>query len=344
VLREADSSRLDSALTVRRPLTLPPSRARQTPQPCSFGQDSARLRRYDPGFLKAAAAASTMLGSVVAASFVLLWSTGFIVARAITPFADPNLFLVARFGGTALLLALVAFAVRANWPARGEVGKHLLAGALLQGIYLGLGYWAVSQGLSAGVMALLGALQPLLTAVVAAPLFGERLPARGWFGLSLGLAGVVCVLSPRLVPGAFASANGAVIALALLSVCSITAGTLFQKTSLARTDIWTASAIQNAGAAVVAAGLAAAFQEHRFELSAVLLASLAWAVLMLSGVAATLLVWMIRHANAARVTALLFLAPPLAALQGWLLFGETLTALQAAGFALALAGVGLARR
>lgn len=285
-----------------------------------------------------------MLGSVVAASFVLLWSTGFIVARAIKPFADPNLFLAARFGGTALLLALVAFAVRAKWPARGEVGKHLFAGALLQGIYLGLGYWAVARGLSAGVMALLGALQPLLTAVVAAPLFGERLPARGWLGLTLGLAGVVCVLSPRLVPGAFASANGVVIALALLSVCSITAGTLFQKTSLARTDIWSASAIQNAGAAIVAVGLAAAFQEHRFAPSPLLWASLAWAVLMLSGFAATLLVWMVRHANAARVTALLFLAPPLAALQGWLLFGETLTGLQAAGFALALAGVALARR
>jgi drug/metabolite transporter (DMT)-like permease len=132
-----------------------------------------------------------MLASLIAAVFVVLWSTGFVVARAITPYADPNLFLLARFGGTALIFALAALAARAAWPGRRDFGKHLVAGALLQGVYLGAGYWAVAQGLSAGVMALLGALQPLATAAVAAPLFGERLSRRGWSGMALGLAGVV---------------------------------------------------------------------------------------------------------------------------------------------------------
>ncbi|NIE87065.1 EamA/RhaT family transporter, partial [Burkholderia sp. Tr-860] len=91
-----------------------------------------------------------MSALLAAAAFVALWSTGFIVARAIPPYADPNLYLLARFGGTALLFALIALASRARWPARREWGRQLLAGALLQGVYLGASYWAVAQGLPAG--------------------------------------------------------------------------------------------------------------------------------------------------------------------------------------------------
>ncbi|WP_213305299.1 DMT family transporter [Paraburkholderia sacchari] len=298
-----------------------------------------------------------MLDSLAPALFVILWSTGFVVARAIAPYADPNLFLLARFGGTALLFACVALALRAPWPRGHELGKHLFAGALLQGVYLGASYWAVAQGLSAGVMALLGALQPLLTSALAAPLFGERLTMRRWQGLSLGLAGVVLVLMPKLraaaagvqaagatdAPGAHASPLMVVI-VAVLAVGAITAGTLYQKTSLAKADIRSASAVQNAGAAVVAALLTLALGEHRWIASTTLWISLAWGIAMLSGVGVTLLVWMVRHGDAARATALLFLAPPLAALESWLLFGETLAPVQMAGFGVALAGVVIARR
>ena len=290
--------------------------------------------------------------TLLAAVFVVLWSTGFVVARAITPYADPNLFLLARFGGTALLFALAAGLARAAWPTGRDFGKHLFAGALLQGVYLGAGYWAVAQGLSAGVMALLGALQPLLTAAVAAPLFGERLSRRGWTGMALGLVGVVLVLLPELTAAAAphvshmtkGTAPGwLVVAVSILAVGAITAGTLFQKSSLARADIRSASAVQNFGAAVVAAILALALGEHRWIASPTLWASLAWGIVMLSGIGVTLLVWMVRRSDAARATALLFLAPPLAAIEGYIGFGETLLAVQVAGFAVALLGVVLAR-
>ncbi|WP_321818664.1 MULTISPECIES: DMT family transporter [unclassified Paraburkholderia] len=296
-----------------------------------------------------------MLASLTPTLFVLLWSTGFVVARAIAPYADPNLFLLARFGGTALLFACVALAMRAPWPRGREIGKHLFAGALLQGVYLGAGYWAVAQGLSAGVMALLGALQPLLTAALAAPLFGERISLRRWQGLALGLAGVVLVLMPKLLPKLQASAHAAadgvahanpllVVLVSVLSIGAITAGTLYQKSSLAKADIRSASAVQNAGAAIVAALLVLALGEHRWIASPTLWISLAWGIAMLSGAGVTLLVWMVRHGDAARATALLFLAPPLAALESWLLFRETLTPVQLAGFGVALAGVLIARR
>ncbi|MDE1009517.1 MAG: DMT family transporter [Paraburkholderia fungorum] len=289
-----------------------------------------------------------MLVSSIAALFVVLWSTGFVVARAITPYADPNLFLLARFGGTALIFALAAFAARAAWPAGRDLGKHLLAGALLQGVYLGAGYWAVAQGLSAGVMALLGALQPLATAAVAAPLFGERLSRRGWAGMALGLVGVVLVLEPKLAAAAPATPHGdappwLVVLISIVAIGAITAGTLFQKTSLAKADIRSASAVQNFGAAVVAAILALALGEHRWIASATLWGSLAWGIVMLSGISVTLLVWMVRRGDAARATAQIFIAPPLAALEGYIGFGETLLPVQIAGFGVALVGVLLAR-
>lgn len=291
-----------------------------------------------------------MLVSVTAAVFVVLWSSGFVVARAITPFADPNLFLLARFSGTAVLFAIAALAARVAWPTGRDLGKHLFAGALLQGVYLGAGYWAVAQGVSAGVMALLGALQPLLTAALAAPLFGERLSKRGWAGMALGLVGVVLVLEPKLAAASApsAAAHGAappwlVIAISLLAIGAITAGTLYQKTSLAAADLRSASAVQNLGAAIVAALLVFALGEHRWVPSIQLWASLAWGVVMLSGVSVTLLVWMVRRGDASRATALLFLAPPLAALEGYVGFGETLLPLQIAGFGAALVGVWLAR-
>jgi drug/metabolite transporter (DMT)-like permease len=289
-----------------------------------------------------------MLALFNAAVFVVLWSTGFVVARAITPFADPNLFLLARFSGTALLFAVAALVARAAWPTGRDLGKHLVAGALLQGVYLGAGYWAVAQGLSAGVMALLGALQPLLTAAVAAPLFGERLSRRGWAGMALGLVGVALVLEPKLAAAGAPVPHGnappwLVVVISILAVVAITVGTLFQKTSLAKADIRSASAVQNFGAAVVAAILALALGEHRWIASTQLWASLAWGIVMLSGVSVTLLVWMVRRGDASRATALLFLAPPLAALEGYVGFGEMLQPVQIAGFAVALAGVWLAR-
>jgi drug/metabolite transporter (DMT)-like permease len=64
---------------------------------------------------------------------------------------------------------------------------------------------------------------------------------------------------------------------------------------------------------------------------------------MLSGVSLTMLVWLVRRGDASRATALLFLVPPLAALEGYVGFGETLLPVQIAGFVVALVGVLLAR-
>ncbi|EGK70338.1 Putative transmembrane protein [Methyloversatilis universalis FAM5] len=276
--------------------------------------------------------------------FVLVWSTGFIVARAIDGAAAPGLFLCARFVLTTLLFGGIAFAAGARWPARDQWPTHLIAGALLQGVYMGGGYWAVSHGLSPAVMALLATLQPMLTALVAQRLFGEPLGRHFWGGLLAGALGVGLVLAPHLATVGPEALSPGVLAVALLSVAAITAGTLIQKTSIAATDLSSSSALQNAAGALVTGVAALLLGESLWVPGVALWGALAWAVLGLSAIGSTLLVWMVRQGSAARVSVLVLLVPPLAAVQAALLFGERLSPLQIGGFALALGGVLLCRR
>jgi drug/metabolite transporter (DMT)-like permease len=276
--------------------------------------------------------------TAIATLFILIWSTGFIVAKIVAPVADPNLFLAVRFTLAGLLFLVVAVAARVRWPARREIPKHLLAGMLLQGGYVGGTYWAVGHGLAPGLMALIGALQPLLTAVLAIAVLREIPSRRTWAGLLLGVGGVALVMVPGLSSGSGGVPAG-VFAIAIGAVLSLTAGTVLQKTSIASADLRASSVLQNAGAAAMVGLLAGARGETRWIPGAALWGSMAWAALVLSGLGTLLLVWMVRRGRAANVASLLLLSPPLAAAEAYLLFGDRLTAAQIAGLAIALAGV-----
>jgi drug/metabolite transporter (DMT)-like permease len=274
--------------------------------------------------------------------FVLIWSTGFIVAKAVLPHADVQLFLVARFSLTALVIGCAALIAGAQWPGVRRAVPHLLAGALMQGIYLCASYWAIARGLAAGVMALLGALQPLFTALFAVSFMGRTLQARTWAGLLVGFSGVALVLTPKLASHGVGSLTLLPVGAALVSVLAVTTGTIVQK-SLATTDLRTTASIQSVGAAVVASVATWLLGTPHWDGTPILWGALVWSVLMPSVVATTLLMWMMRHGDATKVTALLLLVPPLAAVQAYLFFGETLAPLQFLGFALALGGVLMTR-
>ncbi|MDF1483641.1 DMT family transporter [Ramlibacter sp. H39-3-26] len=277
--------------------------------------------------------------------FVLIWSTGFLVGRGVAPHADPFLFLIARFGLVAAFFAAAACAARAPWP-RGarRIGLHLLAGALMSGLYVGPSWWAMAHGMAAGVMALLGALQPLFTALIAVLVLGQRLPARTWWALAVGFTGVALVIAPRLAAHGAGALTPAIVAAAVGSILALTVGAMVQKSPLAAGDIRSASAVQNLSATLVVALMAVTLGTGHWDHSVTLWASLAWAVLVLSIGGVTLLVWLMRHGEATRTAALVLAVPPLAAAQSWAILGETLTPVQLAGFALAIGGVALARR
>lgn len=283
-----------------------------------------------------------MLRFAIPVIFVLIWSTGFIVAKAVTPHADLQFYLVLRFGLTAAVMGLAALAARVAWPhGRGWL-THLFAGVLMQGMYLCASYWAVAHGMAAGVMALLGALQPLFTALYLVIATRARFGIRTWGGLLVGFAGVACVLAPKLAVSGTGSLTLASTFAALVSVAAITAGALIQKW-LPSVDLRSAACVQNMGGAATAIIATVAVGSTHWDNTAVLWVALVWAVLVPSVVGTTLLMWMMRHGEATKVTALILLAPPLAAIQAYILFGETLSPVQFAGFALALIGVLMAR-
>ncbi|KQR50238.1 DMT family transporter [Acidovorax sp. Leaf160] len=277
--------------------------------------------------------------------FVMIWSTGFLVGRGVGAHADPFWFLTMRFGGVALVFVALALWARVAWP-RGarRIGVHLAAGALMNGLYVGPSWWAMSQGLPAGVMALIGSLQPLFTALIAVAVLHKRLSRTTWWGLALGFGGVTLVLLPRLQAVGAGSLALPVVLTGVGSILALTVGSMAQKSPWATGDLRSAGALQNGGAVLVLLCMALLLGQPRWDHSPLLWGYLAYSVLGLSIGGATLLIWLMRRGEATRTSALLLAVPPLSAVQAWLIFGETLSPVQLLGFAVAIAGVALARR
>lgn len=275
--------------------------------------------------------------------FVVIWATGFIVARLVAPHAEPLTFLFVRYVLAILVLAALVAAVRAPWPRTPKGWRDgLVAGVLLHGFYLGGVFWSVRHGLPAGIAALIAGLQPLATGLLARPLLKERVSRRQWAGIGLGFAGAVLVISPKL--GASDGFPPVALAACVLAMLSITLGTIWQKRTGGSVDLRTNAVVQYMGAAAVTLPLALLTERGQFDFTPPLWIGLAWAVLGLSIGAIGLLLILIRRGAVVGVAALLYLVPPVSALMAFALFGETLNLVQIAGMACAALGVALASR
>lgn len=287
---------------------------------------------------RAAADRMRLWFAAMPAIFVLLWSTGFIVARYAAPHAPPLTFLLWRFGAVIVVLLPVIALTRAPWPRFGRPWVHIAAaGVLLQAVYLGGVWWAIAAGMPAGASALIVGLQPLLTAVLAGAV-GERASLRQWLGLVLGFAGVVLVLSDRLT---LQGAGAAAVSMNLLALAGITAGTLYQKRHCGQFDLRTGSVIQFGASFVVLLPFALATESRAVAFAPEFWFALAWSVLVLSLVAMLLLLVMIRRGRATEVVSLLYLTPPTTALFAWWLFGDALGPAAWAGMLVTMAAVAL---
>jgi len=286
---------------------------------------------------RAAARGATFFPAI----FVLLWSTGFIAAKYGLPYAPPLRFLFYRFVLVASLLTLVALASRARWPRRFAEYRDIAVVAIcVHGLYLGGVFVSLDAGMAAGTSAMLVGLQPILTVLLAWLWMGERVSARQWTGLVLGLAGVWFVVRHKVdFGGSLSGLVPSAIALAGISV-----GTLYQKRHCAHIDLRSGSAVQFIVCAVVYAPLALFVETRPVQWVAPFAFALGWSVIVLSVGAISLLYWLLRHGAAANVARLFYLVPPVTALQAWLLFGETLDVLALIGMALICAGVMMARR
>lgn len=271
--------------------------------------------------------------------FVVIWSTGFIVAKFGLPYAPPLTFLLLRFAGVLAVLLPLVLLMRAPWPS-GQMRHIAFAGILLQGGYLAGVWCAIKLGMPAGLSALIVGMQPILTAF-AAPLIGESVRGRQWVGLVFGLCGVALVVANKIT---LIGLSWESIALCLFALVSITIGTLYQKRYCAHFDLRTGTIIQFAVSMAVVLPFAIAFEHFDFALETVqwtpqFIGALLWSIFALSIGAIFLLFALIRKSAATSVTSLLYLTPPTTALMAWAMFGEVFSITGIAGMVLAVLGV-----
>lgn len=272
--------------------------------------------------------------------FVLLWATGFIGARYAMPWAEPFTFLAARFFIAFAILGAVLIFWRSRSLTLAGALHAAIAGILMHGIYLGGVFWAVHHGMPAGISALVVGLQPLITALMAGQLLGDKILPRHWLGLGLGFIGVVIVLAPK-----FANVGGvtpATLAAAIVAVAAMSLGTVVQKRFGDKTDPVSSAVFQYLGAAALMTAGSLAFETRTVTDNSELIFAMIWLVFVLSIGAIFLLMYMIRRGEMSKVASLFYLVPAVTAVIAWMLFDETLSLVQIAGMALTTIGVGLA--
>lgn len=274
--------------------------------------------------------------------FVSLWSTGYIAMKYAAPFAEPFTFLAIRF---ALVVAVVApfVLISGHWRlAHRDWLRSAAIGAFLHGIYLGGIFWAIKQGMPAGVAAIIISLQPLVSASLIAPVLGERVELRHWLGLLLGLAGAIIVLLPGAQLGS-AVIRADMLIMSIVALTSITIGTTLQKVWSTDLDVRATLLPQYVGASATMLLAALLFETREITWSIEAVGAMAWLVLVLSVGAISLFLMLLKRNEVWRTVTLFYLVPPFTTLTAWLLFGEKLLLSQLVGMALVVVAMVLAR-
>ena len=281
------------------------------------------------------------------AVFVLIWSTGFVVAKYGLPYAPPLTFLSIRYALSWLCFLIWIALARVSWPRGRQQWLHLaVSGVLIHAGYLG-GVWvAIRLGMGSGLASLMVGLQPVLTALWVSSMAsnsgsGEKVTQRQWLGLALGLGGLVLVVSRKF--GSTQEITAFTLAAITIALLSITAGTLYQKQFVQPADVRGANAVQIAAAFAVTLPLAL-FETEAVTWTPQFMGALAWSVLVLTMGGSSLLYMLIQRGAATAVTSLLYLVPPCTALMAWLLFAEPITVVTVIGTAITALGVSLVVR
>ena len=281
------------------------------------------------------------------AVFVLIWSTGFVVAKYGLPYAPPLTFLTIRYALSLLCFLVWIALARVSWPRGRQQWLHLsVSGVLIHAGYLGGVWMAIKAGMGSGLASLMVGLQPILTALWVSSMAstdegGEKVTPRQWLGLTLGLGGLLLVVSRKF--GSTQEVTAFTLAAITIALLSITVGTLYQKRYVAPADVRGANAVQIAAAFIVTLPLAL-FETEAVTWSPQFMGALAWAVLVLTLGGSSLLYMLIQRGAATAVTSLLYLVPPCTALMAWLLFAEQITAVTVLGTAITALGVSLVVR
>ena len=278
--------------------------------------------------------------------FVFLWSTGFIGAKYIVPYAEPFTFLTIRYFLAALILFGIAYAFKQPLKLNKEQFKSSFAvGMLLHVIYIGGVFYAVSLGVSAGISAVIVSIQPVLVSLLAVPLLGERLRWVQVVGLFFGVAGIALLLLPKVFQGDYTASTSLLgIFICVIALLGTSGGYLVQKKLGSDIPFLSGTGAQYAVSAIAFAVLSLATEEQIIEWVPAFFFGLAWIVLMLSIASIVLLYGMLRTGSASKVSSLYYLVPPVAAIQAYFLFDEVIGIVGLIGMVFAGLGVILVMR
>jgi len=275
--------------------------------------------------------------------FVVIWSSGCVVAKYAFRNSDVIFFLSVRLLIAAAMLALITKALGQSLRlSRRDFLSSLAIGIALHALYLGGVWQAIAEGSPAGIASVITSLQPVLVSLIAIRLLGERLTRNQFIGLILGLLGVILVLEP-----AFAKAGEmTVLALALLilALTGSTSATLMQKKIGTSIPLLAGTTIQFLIAGVVLGVYSLATSKTHIDWNLESALAMTWAIIVTSLIAVLLLLWMLIRGSTARVSSLLYLVPPMTAIQALILFGEKLNTQAIIGIAMTALGVALVQK
>ncbi|WP_347312782.1 DMT family transporter [Defluviimonas sp. SAOS-178_SWC] len=275
--------------------------------------------------------------------FVLFWSGGYTFAKLGLPHAEPLTMLTLRYGLAALLLSPFLLRKAARLP---RTARHwaamALTGFLIQCVYFGLAYQAMKLGMNAGTTAIVMALQPILVAALSPVATGRS--GGGtllWLGLALGFAGVLTVVlsGDSLGPSPWGAAL-----LACAALLGITLATLFEKLHGLKTDPAVGGVMQYLVGFTILAPAAYLTETMHIDWTGEFIVAIAYLVIANSIISVGLYIALLQRGDATRISALMYLVPPLALLFAWAILGEPITAFTLLGFALSVAGVWLVSR
>ena len=281
-----------------------------------------------------------MIDLILKIAFIFLWASAFVAAKLGLSDAGPFSMLAIRFVIVSFIFAIIVFLFRAKWPKKSEVLYIGLVGILLHGFYLGGVFFSITKGTSAGISSLIVSLHPVLTCILAILIIKEDIKVDKWIGIFLGFIGVLIVVRPRL--GGELPLIGFISC--VIALVAISFGTIIQKKYLENMDILGGNTIQAVFAAIFFSILLVFFEEFKFNLSKELIISMTWLILLVSLGAISILMLLIRRGEMSSTASLFFLAPPVSAILGYLVFKEELNASGIIGFIVACTGVWLVNR
>lgn len=287
---------------------------------------------------------STIRLSLLCLLFVVVWSSGWIGSKYILSYGGALGALAWRYIIVVVIL-LVLITVFRLWQVieRRELLHQSTIGVFAHAGYLSLSVAAMEFGVSAGMVAFITAMQPLLTMALAYPILNERINLRQLAGIMLGIASVCVVISEKSTLGS----SVLIYVFPLLSVLSLTLASVFCQysenknatCSRSSTPLLLILLIQCSAACIVFCLLAWSFGSFSVRLAPGMFVSMAYLTTVVSIGSYFLYFLLLRELSAIKMASLIYLTPPVTMVLGWFWFRESLSAADLGGLSLALIAV-----